>query len=185
VRLASWRRHTRPTILARAGRARNETCNRTTWYLDGGTCSLSLSPRWIPVQNPNTPLQVVHRLVGCGRAWVAACPPRRPVPTVHASANRAFCSHTRYCSTAATLLSQMVYCFKFSTKILYALLNHPKRVTSSSHVRFSAPCYFASPPSHTKAHISTALCSHAPSNCSVPNCVQHKFSRYCVFQPQA
>jgi len=97
------------------------------WHL------LSLTPRWLPVQNLNTPLHVVQRLVGCGRAWVAACPPRRTVPTVHASANHAFCSHTRHCSTAETLLSQMAYCFKISTKILYAFLNHPKRAIHPLH----------------------------------------------------
>jgi hypothetical protein len=42
-------------------------------------------------------------------------------------------SQGTHCSTAATIVSQMAFCFKFSTKILYALLNHPKRAIHPLH----------------------------------------------------
>jgi hypothetical protein len=122
----------------------------------------------------DTPLQVVQRLVGCGRARVAACPPRRPVPIVHASANRAFCSHTRHCSKAATLVSQMAYCFKFSTKILYELLNHPKRAIHPLHFNVTCAIFctllLSYPPQPSQSTNLRSPLFPRPLKLSVPNC---------------
>lgn len=82
------------------------------WHL------LSLTPRWITVQNLNTPLQVVQRLVGCGRAWVTAC----------------ICQ-SRFLQPHKALFGSCNPCLPNGLlfQVLYALLNHPKRAIHPLH----------------------------------------------------
>jgi hypothetical protein len=132
---------------------------------------LSLTPRWIPVQNLNTPLQVVQRL-GVGSS----------VPSSPASTHCAYICQSRFlqphkalfdrCNPCLpnSLLFQVLplqFCMHFQiTQSMPHTLSPPHR-----HVQFYAPCYFAPPPPGPNIAKHKSPQPFAPTS---PQTVQHR-----------